>query len=269
MAAGASLNDAVMNPENHYVNLSTLADSKGAMRAQLAPPVGGTAMIQGAISSDMDANATTVAPGELISIFGANLSKVETALSGWAGKTLPSSLNGATVSIGGQRAPLIYVSPGQINAQVPLNVAAGKQPVVVNNGSGPSDAFSIDVAAVAPAIFFDPMAAVVKANDYSLVTDENPAHPGDIVLVYWTGGGQTVPALTTGVLVPVGLLANTMPVTAMIGSTPARVVYSVAAPDFVGLYQTAITIPNGVSGMVSLTLQLEGVASNAVNVVVQ
>ena len=266
--AGSSLNDTVMNPENHYINLTTSSDPKGAMRAQLAPPVGG-AMIQAVISSDMDANATTVAPGELISIFGANLSKVQTSLSGWQGKTLPWSLNGATVDIGGQRAPLIYISPEQINAQVPLNIAAGKQMVVVNNGSGPSDAFEITVGDVAPAIFNDPVAAIVKVADYSLVTDDNPTHAGEIVVVYWTGGGQTTPALSTGVLVPVGMLANTMPITATVGGLPAKLVSSVASPEFVGLYQTAIMIPAGVTGTASLTLQLEDVMSNTVNVVVR
>ena len=269
IAGNASLNDAVMNPEKHYVNLITLSDAKGAMRSQLAPPPGTGAMIQAATSSNMDANATTVAPGELVSIFGANLSKVETSLNGWAGRTLPTSLNGATVTIGGQHAPLLYVSGEQINAQVPLNVPAGKQPVVVNNGSGPSDVFTITVADAAPAIFYDPMAAVVKARDYSLVTDENPAHAGDTILVYWTGGGQTSPPMSTGVLVSQDILAYTTPVTVTLGDRSVPVMYSVASPNFVGLYQTALTIPNGLTGSLPLTLKLGGATSNVVNISVQ
>jgi uncharacterized protein (TIGR03437 family) len=113
------------------------------------------------------------------------------------------------------------------------------------------------------------MAAVVKASDYSLITDQNPAHAGDTVLVYWTGGGQTAPTLTTGVLVPVNMLANTMPVTATVAKVPAKVLYSVASPMFLGLYQTAITIPSNVSGMSDLTLQIGGVASNVVTIAVQ
>jgi uncharacterized protein (TIGR03437 family) len=188
---------------------------------------------------------------------------------GWNGKTLPMSLSGATVTIGGQRAPLLFVSGEQINAQVPFNVPTGKQPVVINNGSGPSDAFSLTVAAVAPAIFYDPVAAVVKSNDYSLVTSQNPAHAGDTVLVYWTGCGQTAPTLSTGVLVPSNMLANTMPVTATVAKAPAKVVYSLASPMFVGLCQTALTIPSGVTGMSDLTLQIGGVTSNVVTIAVQ
>jgi uncharacterized protein (TIGR03437 family) len=269
VSAIASINDAVMNPEGHFVNLHTAADAAGAMRAQLAPAITTPPVIQATISADMDTNATTVAPGELVSIFGANLSKVETALNGWAGKSLPVSLNGATVTIGGEPAPLIYVDNGQINAQVPLDLAPGMQPVVVNNGAGPSDPFSITVAPIAPAIFFDPVSAVLKSADYSMVSDTNPAHAGDILLVYWTGGGQTTPPVGTGVLVPVGVLARTAATTAMIAGQNANVLYSLASPQFTGLYQTAVTVPSGVTGSVPLMLQVGGVSSNAVNISVK
>ena len=264
-----SVNDVVKNPENHYVDIHTSADAAGAVRAQLAPAVTMPGTITGAVGADLDANATTAAPGELISIFGGNFSKVATSLGGWTGTTLPASLNGVTVTVGGQPAPLIYVGPNQINAQVPLNTASGKQPVVVMGGAGASDAFDLTVAPTAPAIFFSPVAAILKAKDYSLVSDANPAHVGDVLLVYWTGGGQTTPPLNTGALVPVGTLANTAPATCTIGGQNAAVLYSVASPQFTGLYQTAVTVPAGVNGSAMLMLQVGGTNSNAVNITVQ
>ena len=157
------------NPENHYTNIHTSTDPAGSARAQLAPIVSTVPTIGGAISANLDKNATTVAPGGLISIFGTNLVKVATDLSGWAGRVLPSTLNGTSVTIGGKNAAILYMGPGQINAQVPVDVPAGQQAVVVKNTVGPSSSFNVTVAATAPAIFFSPVAAVLKNADFSLV----------------------------------------------------------------------------------------------------
>ena len=77
-----------------------------------------------------------VAPGGLISIYGTNLVKTATDS---AGGPAPSALYLTDRrTIGGKTAPLLYVSPGQINAQVPVDVPAGSQPVVVKNVVGPA-----------------------------------------------------------------------------------------------------------------------------------
>jgi uncharacterized protein (TIGR03437 family) len=64
-------------------------------------------------------------------------------------------------------------------------------------------------------------------------------------------------------------LPATRPVTAAIGGRTANVIYSAASPGFTGLYQVAMTVPAGVSGTVSLQLQMGGAASNVVNIPVQ
>jgi uncharacterized protein (TIGR03437 family) len=197
------------------------------------------------------------------------LVKVATGLDGWAGRTLPVSLNGAKVTIGGKDAPLLYVSGSQINAQVPVDVPAGAATVVVNNGVGPSTSFTVTVAPAAPAIFFSPVAAVLKNSNFSLVSSTNPATPGEVILVYATGLGLTTPAITTGGLVPGTTIANTSTVTASVGGRPAAVAYSIASPGFAGLYQVAITVPSGVSGSVPVVLTQGAVQSNSVNINVQ
>lgn len=265
----AVLEDITRNPEMHYVNIHTSKDPGGVARAQLAAAISNPGTVAAAISANLDKTATTVAPGGLISIFGTNLAKVSTDLSGWAGRTLPSSLNGASVTIGGKRAAILYVSGNQINAQVPVDVAVGQQAVVVNNGVGPSASFNVTVAAAAPSIFFSPVAAVLKNADFSLVSASNPAKSGDVVLVYATGMGQTTPALTTGALVPGTTVAKTTDVTATVGGQNATVVYSIAAPGFAGLYQVAVTIPSGVTGSVPVVLTQGGTKSNSVNINVQ
>lgn len=265
----AALSDVVHNPENHYVNLHTTIDGGGAVRAQLAPVVSSPPVLGAVIAANLDKTATTVAPGGLITIFGTNLVKVATDLSGWAGKTLPASLNGASMTIGGKSAPLYYVSPGQINAQVPVDVPAGAQAVVVNNGVGPSASFTVNVAAAAPAIFFSPVAAVLKNSDFSLVSSTNPVRAGDAILIYATGLGLTTPALPTGGLVPAGTIANTAAVTATVGGQNAAVIYSIASPGAAGLYQVAVTVPSGVTGSVPVVIQQGSAKSNAVNINVQ
>ena len=265
-----TLNDITINPENHYANIHTSVDPAGSARAQLAPIVSVTPTLAAAIAGNLDKNATTVSPGGLISIFGTNLTKVAVGLDGWAGRVLPSSLNGTSVTIGGKNAAILYVGPGQINAQVPSDVAAGQQPVVVKNAVGASTALTVTVAPAAPAIFFAPVAAVLKNADFSLVGASNPAKAGDVLLVYATGLGATSAALPTGTLVPATTTANTtVPVTATIGGKSATVAYAIASPGFAGLYQVAVTVPSGVSGLSEIVLTQGTVNSNSVTIPVK
>ena len=267
-----SLNDIVKNPENHYVNIHTSTDPAGSARAQLAPAVTAAPSINasGVIEANLDKNATTVAPGGLISIFGTNLAKVPVDLSGWVGGTIPVLLNGASVQVGGRNAALLYVSPTQINAQVPVDAPLGTQMVIVSNGAAQSLGVPVTVAATAPAIFFSPLAAVLRNTDFSLVSNTNPARVGEAILVYATGLGLTTPALATGQVVPGTTIANTPTVTATIGGQNAFVIYSIASPFFAGLYQVAITVPSGVAGSsVPVVIQQGSVRSNTVNIPVQ
>jgi uncharacterized protein (TIGR03437 family) len=270
----AVLGDILTNPENHYVNLHTSADPAGMMRAQLAPIVAAPPAVAAAISANNDKAATTVAPGGLISIYGTNLVKSSATLNGWQGRILPGSLNGTSVTIGGKTAPLLYVSATQINAQVPLDVPAGSQQVVVKSVVGAGASFNVTVAATAPALFFygdvaAPKGAVLKNTDFSLVAAGNPAKAGDVLLVYCTGLGDTTPALTTGALVSGSSSATKVAVTATVGGRDAAVVYAIASPGFAGLYQVAVTVPAGVTGDAAIVITQSGVKSNSVSVPVQ
>ena len=253
----------IAHPENDYVNMGTLSDPAGAVRGQLAQPPGKT-LLAAAISADLDANALTLAPGELFSIFGSSLANTAVDLSGFAGSSLPVALNGLSVSIAGERAPLLYVSPSQVNAQVPLDIGPGSQPMVVIGPNGISGTYTVQVAAVAPAIFFYPVPAVLENTNYSLVSASNPAKSGDILLVYCTGLGPTNPPLATGAIS--STIASTAAVSATMGGKNAMVVYSIASPGFPGLYQVAVTVPAGLTGTVLLQLFEGAAASNSINI---
>jgi uncharacterized protein (TIGR03437 family) len=170
------------------------------------------------------------------------------------------------VSVSLLRAPLLFVSPGQMNAEFPLETPLGSQTVVVAGPNGSSQAYTVQVAAAAPAIFFSPVPAVLKNADYSLVSAANPAKPGDVILVYCTGLGQTTPALTTGMGAAAGVVSYTAPLTATMGGKAATVIYSIASPGFPGLYQVAVTVPAGLTGSTPLVLSETGATSNSVNI---
>ena len=275
VAAGqqlASLNDLVVNPENHYWNIHSADSPGGLVRAQLGAPVTSNPKISFIEAAVLDPAQTMVAPGSLFSIFGSSLAKVAGNTSGFNNTdSLPNSLNGVSVTVGGRTAPLLYVGPGQINAQVPFDITTVGQPIVVNGPNGASAVMGVGAGVFAPVIFTDNIGGLVfRVKDGSLIRPGNPAVAGDSLIVYATGLGQTTPALQTGKLVPATPAYVTAPVTVKIGGVNAAVTSSVASPGFAGLYQVTVTVPAGVTaGNASLQLQMGFFPSNSVSVAVK
>lgn len=256
----ASLNSLVVNPEKHYLNLHTRVNPGGVVRSQMAaaatltPVVGGVAAVGSSV--------TTTAPGALLSIYGQDFVKAATDLRGWSGASLPTSLNGAQVSIGGRPAPIISVSPQQINVQVPVETQPGAREITASFDGKASTAFRAQVSAAAPSIFiWEGGAIAVKNVDFSLITPDNPARAGDVILIYATGLGATNPGIDTGKLVSYPPASNTAAVRVTIGGRDADVIYSLASPGFVGLYQVAVRVPTGLApGNAAVVLSMDGAA---------
>jgi uncharacterized protein (TIGR03437 family) len=267
----ATVNSLLRNPENHYVNLHTTTNPAGVVRAQLAAASTALPRVGAVISAITDPARNAIAPGGLMTIFGENFAKVSSGLAGLVGETLPTSMNGTEVTVAGQKVPLVVVSPSYVVAQLPFETAPGSQPVLVRNASGVGSAGSVTVARSAPAIFFDSVGGIVLNNaNYGLIRPGNPARAGDVLLIYSTGLGQTTPASETGRIVPFPPQADTAPVAVTLGGKSADVVYSIAAPGYVGLYQTAVRVPSGLTpGNAALTLRLGDATSNTVTLAVQ
>jgi uncharacterized protein (TIGR03437 family) len=270
----ATLNSLVANPQNHYVNLHTAVNPGGAVRAQLAAANTATPVLTSATSAANDA-VNTVAPGSLIRITGSNLATVESdVLAAFNGQMLPSAHNGTQVTIGGRTAPVLSVSRGFIVAHVPLDAPRGTQQVSVRNANGTAAAtIPVTVSATAPVLFFSPgFGGIFSKNaDFSLVTMENAAVAGDIVVAWATGLGVTTPVLQSGQIAPPpganNTLFNTAPVTVTVGGRAARVLYSIASPGFAGLNQVAFEVPGGAgTGAVPVTLAAGGVTSTPVTI---
>jgi uncharacterized protein (TIGR03437 family) len=257
----ATLNTIVTDPEKVYLDLRTTTSPDGAVRGQLGPPITAVPAVTNVGNS---ANGGPAAAGGLIRVEGTNLSKISSDLGPWFGKTLPTTYNGSRLTIGGKSAPILFVSPTAITAQVPVDVAAGSQPLVVTNTNGPGASTNVTIAAQAPAVFSDALLnGAVLRQDYTLVSPTNPARAGDTLLIYATGLGQTTSAMTTGVLLDYPPQRNTAPVTVTIGGRDAKVLYSIATPFSVGLYQIAVTMPSGLGEGKAPLVVREGSATSA------
>jgi uncharacterized protein (TIGR03437 family) len=204
--------------------------------------------------------ATGFAPsaaGSLISIFGANLADGEGAADGLP---LPTTIHGTTVRIGGRPVPLLFVSPTQINAQVPFETATGIATLEVEtNGVRVSALF--DVLPTAPGVFGDAKqhAVAVHQKDWSLNSAANPAVPGDWVVLYVTGQGALDHPVATGDAAPSDPLARPLAETLVdIGGSPAEVGFAGMAPGLVGVMQVNVRIPDTPSGERWVYLRIGG-----------
>lgn len=201
----------------------------------------------------------TIAPGAMASIFGTNLAATFAQA---PSLPLPYGLEGTGVSVGGEPAPLLAVSPGQINFIVPPT-ANGNSVVVVREGvsSMPlasqtglytEGLFTVDASGVGP------VAALHR--DGSLVTALNPAHHGETIELYGTGKGVRNPAILAPELLPIVHIGPSTAVPAFYGP----------APFYPGLDQINVTVPiNAPFGQnVPLNVQLGSFTSNTATIAI-
>jgi uncharacterized protein (TIGR03437 family) len=198
--------------------------------------VGFAAMADGGIV-DGAGFSLSPAPGGIFSIFGRNLTS---ALATASSVPLPTELGGVRVEVNGNAVPLYFVSPGQINAQLPYDTPVGKATL---RFGGVSAEFT--VVSAAPAIF-----TALKQDT--------------VAVAYVTGLGAVSPAVRTGAAAGFDTLSYaTATVTATLGGVSAPVQFAGLAPGFVGLGQVNVAIPAGVSDL-TLVLEANGQKSKPV-----
>jgi uncharacterized protein (TIGR03437 family) len=144
-----------------------------------------------------------VAPGSVISIFGSNLAPA--AVTG-PGSPLVQTLSGTVVQMANRILPLFFVSPGQINAELPADLALGAQTLTVSAQGQPDATAGFTVVRDAPGLFEQAVNgqsfAVATHEDGSAVTGASPAAHGELLTVYGTGFGPTDPLRPLGFAVP-------------------------------------------------------------------
>lgn len=218
-----------------------------------------------------------VAPGELVSLYGTAIGPdspaFATALDPATG-ALPSVLGDVTVTFDGVRAPLLVTSSGQVNLQVPYEVAGRANTVVVVSRLGvSSDPVSFPVLTSHPGLFVSAGTtnAVAVNQDGSINGPSSPAPKGSYVTFYGTGSGSVDPAVATGKPAPTSPLAFAKSVSVSIGGVDAQVYQGgVLSPGFVGLLQVAAQVPaSAQSGGQSVTLAVNGQTSPAVQIYIK
>jgi uncharacterized protein (TIGR03437 family) len=257
VAAAGTASITVSNPGRLISKALSFVIAAAPAAVQALP-----AIASGGVLNAFSASAP-IAPGALISIYGANLAAGEARA---AATPLPALLNGTSVTINGTPLPLLFVSATQINAQAPFEIAAGTASLVVHSGTLDSAAAKVEVRAVAPGI---PTpgggnhALAVNYPDGTLNSAQNPVHPGEYVVLYLTGQGAVDPPVANGSASPAAPLS--IPVAAVrarLAGTPAEVAFAGLAPGFVGLLQVNLRIPDVPGGEQSLEVTAGGVQAN-------
>ena len=211
------------------------------------------------------------APGGLITVYGSNLSPTNQATSQIP---VPTALANSCITVNGQPIPLIFVSPSQVNAQMPFQ-AVGAETVVVHTPGGTSDNFNLTVQPNSPAVFLSGVAGpqtnlptIIRLANGLLATDSNPIHPGDSLVIYLTGLGQTNPAGATGYPAPGNPLSNALTATSVtLGGMNLPLTYAGLAPGEVGVNQINLNVPGGVPTGIAMPLVIrQGAGSVTVSV---
>ena len=228
---------APLSNGNSIVELTTsgLLALPVAFDAAVAPPK---------ISQIVNAADLTkpVAPGGLVTLFGTNLSPTNMATNQIP---LPTALADSCMSVNGTLLPLLFASPTQINAQLPLN-ASGNSSLVLYTPGGISDTFNFTVQPTAPSVFrtANGTATIIRNIDGQFITNNTPIHLNEYLTIYLTGMGGTTPSVVPGAASPSSPLAvATVQPTITIGGSSIFVLWAGLAPKQVGVYQINALVP--------------------------
>jgi arabinan endo-1,5-alpha-L-arabinosidase len=184
----------------------------------------------------------SLAPGALGSLFGSNLASatVADAFDHTAGG-FATAAGGATVTVGGRTAPLTYVSPEQINFQIPWSTPVGSPvKVQVTRDGVASNGAMILLSAAAPSAF---ALADRKAVMSCL---GGPVRAGAACTLWGNGFGKKEKSLQDGVPAPLEAVRTAGPCTLTIEGVVAAVQYCGAAPGL-AIDQLNFEYPIGVS----------------------
>ena len=232
-------------------------------------------------SSDSIVNAATQLPGRfaeftIATIYGQNLAFRTNVTNGDGASGLPTNLGGVSVYFDGSYAGLFYVSPTQINFLIPAATGTGDYAVRVirDAAAGPEAILHLD--AFSPGFFgYSSNGAAANTHlvstivathiDGRLVSTDLPAAPAEILVLYATGLGATIPAQIPG---RVPLKAAAISASSLIkilidgvASDAANILYAGITPGFSGLYQINLRLPAVISSHPAVQIQFGTIIS--------
>jgi uncharacterized protein (TIGR03437 family) len=207
-----------------------------------------------------------VAPGSIIAIYGSSLAPAPTV---GPSSPLAQTLAGVTVLMTGRILPLYFVSPQQINAQLPSGLAAGAYTLTVHWEGHDEVQAAFQVVRDAPGLFTEPAGgiqyALVTRPNGALATPDAPALPGETVTLYGTGFGPYLGSAPDGFAIPqTRNLPLADPVAILSGGLSLDPVFAGAAPGEVGVVVVRFRIPDDAIAPMELLATANGVKSNTV-----
>jgi uncharacterized protein (TIGR03437 family) len=224
--------------------------------------------------SNAASGTAEISPGGLVSIYGSGLATTTRSWTSkdFSGNSLPTTLDDVSVTIGGKKAAIAYLSPGQLNVQAPSGLSEGSVEVAVTNPSGAAKGTATS-RTYAPALFsFQGKYAAARHNTdavyvatagyFGASTTSRPAMPGEILQVYGTGFGPTAPEVPAGqVVLSPAALSNPGALRVTVGGVEATVQYAgLVAP---GLYQLNVVVPLVADGDQPVVASIGGASSLA------
>ena len=208
--------------------------------------------------------ADAVSPGEVVTIFGANIGPVNmNSLELDDAGHATSVLADTQVLFDGVPAPLLYTSSCEIGAVVPFGTTGPTTRLEVVYRGKSSAPIKVPIVPATPAVFAQDRTgggpgAILNA-DGSVNSFDQPASRGSIITLFSTGLGQTSPLGEDGkVTDELTLHAPVLPITALIDGRLAEVLYAGAAPGIVqGVFQVNVRIPDTVNPLYNVRVTLK------------
>jgi uncharacterized protein (TIGR03437 family) len=195
------------------------------------------------------------APGSALSVFGSELSPSTASASS---VPLPLSVSGVAVLVDGVAAPLYYVSPSQLNVQIPYETTVNGAAVLSINNNGQVTTQTFQVAAAAPGIFTNSSGALVPTASAALRQE---------VAFYITGAGAVSPPIPDGAAPAQSTALADLPkpvqnTTVTIGGVEAAIDFIGIPYGLVGVTQINVTVPAGIAaGAQPVVVRVNNVAS--------
>lgn len=272
VAANAANNNGVRDPGDHIYTSSLPVNAQGSSA---------TPAIAAVVQATAFGGGTAISEGTWIEIYGSNLSATTRPWDlnkDFTNNTAPTSLDGVGVLVDNIPAFLSFVSPGQVNAQVPaISTGAGTSTIVVTGPGGvqsapvPVNRATLTPALLAPGGFkvgsvqyvsatFPDFVTFVGAPGFVAGVTSKPARPGDVIILYGVGCGATAPGVQPGQIAsgPTELSGNTV---VTIGGQNAPIQFKGLFAGFVGLYEVYVTVPQVPAGDQKIDLSVNGVST--------
>jgi uncharacterized protein (TIGR03437 family) len=195
----------------------------------------------------------TLAPGDVISLFGVGLGPAALTIFDPSTPPIPTLLGSTSVTINGTAAPILYTSATSAGLIVPYTVTGPTAQVIVTNAGLSSQAFTVAVAAADPGVYSlassgQGQGAILNFNaatgDFTINSVANPAAKGSIVVIYMTGAGTTTSGIANQLIPLSPAITPVLTPTVSIGGLGASVMAAQAPPGSIpGLIQLNVMVP--------------------------